>query len=362
MKVLHVLNSCDIGGVEWFVYYLSQTQKKRKNIEVGILSCKEEGSLKSTFQELNVSCYFIGFGPYDKSVSKYIRLNNIAKEYDVIHIHSFSPIISWYLYLKGHKIVYTNHSVYGFGRKKNKTTKIKRYLKKLFLNQRRNFLTYNSNYTKQFWEKKGVKNSNDKVIYNGVAFKQVNESKTKNDLQLPEKFLIGTTCRLIEWKRVDYLIKAFSNFQINKDDVHLVIIGDGSEKDKLANMTVSLGIQDKVSFVGNVINVEDFQNQLDICVFPSTTESFGLVAIECMNFGKPVLVMHDGGGITEIVSKIEPGNVLNTIEELTERIEFLYKTPNLLNGGYNEERVEFAKSFSMDRTEADFFSVYKRVL
>lgn len=362
MKILHVLNSCDIGGVEWFVYYLSKTQKKRKKIEVGILSCKAEGSLKTTFQELNVKSYFIGFKPFDKSISKYRRLNSIAKIYDVIHIHSFSPLISWYLYLRGHRIVYTNHSVYGFGRKKNKTAKIKRFLKKLFLNKKRNFLTYNSNYTKQFWEKRGVKNSKNKVIYNGVAFKKADESITKKKLQLPDKFLIGTTCRLIEWKRVDYLIKAFYKFQINKDDVHLAIIGDGSEKSKLRGMTISLGIEDKVSFVGNVINVEDFQNQLDICVFPSTTESFGLVAIECMNFGKPVLVMHDGGGITEIVSKIEPDNVLNSIEELTERIEFLYKTPNLLNGGYNEERVEFAKSFSMDRTEADFFSVYKRVL
>ena len=342
-----------------FVYYLAQIQSNKRGLVVGILACKKEGSLKSTFKELNVNCYFIGFKPFDKSISKYRKLNDISMEYDIIHIHSFSPLISWYLFLKGHKIVYTNHSVYGFGRKNNRIAKFKRLLKKYFLNRSRIYLTYNSNYTKEFWETQGVKNSNAKVIYNGIAFKEVDARKTKLDLGLPNKFLVGTTCRLIEWKRVDYLVKAFAKFQVNKDDVHLVIIGDGDERIRLENMAESLGIRKKVSFVGNVINVEEFQNQLDVCVFPSTTESFGLVAIECMYYGKPVIVMNDGGGITELINSVEPSNVVQSIEGVSSRINSFYDNPYLLSGLDKQKRIDYAKSFSMEKTEPDFHSVYQ---
>lgn len=364
MKVLHILRGCDVGGVEWFVHNLVKTQKHNNELDLGLICCKKKGDLKNKFLQLNIKSHFINFKPFEKNIFKYTKIYSIIKSYDLIHLHSYMPIISLILLLTNVKVLYTNHSVFGYGRRRDFIIKFKNKLKILFLNNKNIHITSNSEYTKNFWKNEGVKNKNSKVIYNGVKFKHVAKELSKIDLDLPEKFLVGTTCRLIEWKRVNLLIKAFFRFQKNKKDVHLVIVGDGNQRSKLQKLVIDLEINEKVSFIGNVLNVEQYQSLFDVCVFPSTTEAFGLVAIECMIFGKPVIVMKDGGGITEILQKIEPENVVKDIKSLSSKLEDYYKGNNnaLMNKEKASRRKAFAESFDMNKTEKEFYKLYYHIL
>jgi glycosyltransferase involved in cell wall biosynthesis len=332
MKILHILNSPDIGGIERFVYYLAKAQSQRKSLKVGVLFCKKEGALLPLFLNLNIERYFIDIDAFDLNLNKYSKMNSIAKNYDIVHIHSFRPIRDLLFYFNKNKVIYTNHSVLGFGRGVKSTDFLKWGLFKFFSNRKKVFLTFNSKYTEDFWRKRGVENQNATII--------------------------GTSSRLIEWKRIDLLVKAFYVFQQNKNKAFLVIVGDGNEKVGLQELVRSLGISEKVLFTGNVVNVEDYQFMMDVCVFPSTTEAFGLVAIECMQYGKPVLVMSDGGGITEVVEKLDVTNICNDIDALVANIEKYYNNVDLLKGKYFDQRVSFSKQFDMNMKEREFLDAY----
>jgi len=101
---------------------------------------------------------------------------------------------------------------------------------------------------------------------------------------------------------------------------------------------------------------------MDVCVFPSTTEAFGLVAIECLYLGKPVLVFKDGGGITELIEKVEPENVVSDVNALAAAFDKYYNNRNLLSDEYSKKRKTFAEQFNMEIAAEHFFNIYKEIL
>ena len=362
MKILHVLNSPKIGGIERFVYYLIKYHIQQNSVSVGLVLGKKEGELRPAFEDLNVAIYDIEIKPFDFNIKKYKELASISGNYDITHIHSFKPIREFILYKFGSNVIYTNHTVYGFGRNERKWDAIRRRIFVNYLNRPKLFKTYNSSYTKHFWETRGVNAQNSIVIENGVAFSSVQKSLTKTSLGLPDKFLVGTSSRLITWKRVDILIEAFSKFIKECPDSHLVVVGDGPERESLEKLTKDLNISDQTTFTGFKTNVEDYQSLMNVCVFPSTTESFGLVAIECMHLGKPVLVMKDGGGITELVEKIEPENVTSDNSSLALRLKQLYTNRDSEDQAQHNKRVNYALQFDMKKKQQEFLSLYQKIL
>ena len=122
-----------------------------------------------------------------------------------------------------------------------------------------------------------------------------------------------------------------------------------------------LGLRDVVVFTGFRQNVADLQRQMDVCVFPSETEPFGLVAVETLSLGKPTIVMNDGGGITEIVNRHNPADVVDGVDGLVCRLNEYYE---------NRDRIEVdaaarksvARFFDIGRMAQEMCRVYESVL
>ena len=89
---------------------------------------------------------------------------------------------------------------------------------------------------------------------------------------------------LVPRKRVDNLIKVLAELDEN---LTLAIVGDGPERKKLQTLVRKLDLMKRISFVGNVQNVEDFFNQSKILVLPSHKEGVPAVAVEAMYTGTP---------------------------------------------------------------------------
>ncbi|MEH6407735.1 MAG: glycosyltransferase family 4 protein, partial [Leeuwenhoekiella sp.] len=196
-------------------------------------------------------------------------------------------------------------------------------------------------------------------IYNGVDLNISSAKLLPHRMDgIPQnKFIIGTTSRFIFWKRVDYLIKAFYQFQKGKDDAILLLVGDGPDMTMLKELVKELDIIDKVIFAGYKKNVQNYQSIMDVCVFPSKTETFGLVAIECLNLGKPVLVFNDGGGITELVEMIEPNNICDSIKQMVEKLNQYHSFELSIEN--MEKRKRFAEKFSITICSENFENLYK---
>ncbi len=91
-------------------------------------------------------------------------------------------------------------------------------------------------------------------------------------------------------KAFDKAIKIIEILKSKKDKRFILkIAGDGKEKKKLLQLVKSLNLQDRVEFLGWVKNKKEFYDSIDIFVLPSIRETFGLVLLEAMKYGKPII-------------------------------------------------------------------------
>ena len=108
--------------------------------------------------------------------------------------------------------------------------------------------------------------------------------------------------RLVYEKGIQNLISAMPKILYHYNDAKLIVAGKGGMIDELRNQVNNLGLGSKVYFTG-YLGAKDVQRMYkcaDVAVFPSTYEPFGIVALEGMLSGTPVVVS-DVGGLNEIV-------------------------------------------------------------
>ena len=91
-------------------------------------------------------------------------------------------------------------------------------------------------------------------------------------------------------KNQKFLIDLFEKYAQVEKNSYLILVGDGENKEKLENYVQNrVGIRDKVLFVGNTKNVNDYLQVFDVFVFPSLYEGLPISAIEAESTGLPVL-------------------------------------------------------------------------
>ncbi|OIQ05082.1 MAG: glycosyltransferase family 4 protein [Candidatus Altarchaeum sp. CG_4_8_14_3_um_filter_33_2054] len=197
--------------------------------------------------------------------------------------------------------------------------------------------------------------------YNEKIFKQISEQECRNRLNIPEnKKIIVSVGMLEEIKGHEYLIKAMRKIVDKEKDVLCIIVGSGQLKSKLQKSINNLHIDDYVKLVGAKPHNEIplWMNACDLFVLPSLSESFGVVQIEAMACGKPVVATRNGGSEEIIVNEnlgylVEPKNP----DELAKKILLA------LNKEWDEEYIlNYVKKFSSDEIAKETLKVYERVL
>ena len=148
----------------------------------------------------------------------------------------------------------------------------------------------------------GVEGISDKIklSWNSVdieKFKDNDNDSFKKEFNLLDKPIVLFVGNLIKRKNVDSLIEAK---KISSSDYYLVIVGDGPLYDKLKSKVENEEMSD-VIFAGSRNDVENIIPSCDVLILPSFSESFGLVLIEALACGKPV-IGSNVGGITEIIN------------------------------------------------------------
>lgn len=154
-----------------------------------------------------------------------------------------------------------------------------------------------SNKAKSLYGK--IDDSKFRVIGNCV---EIPEHASKSSAKLNgDKYILGVG-RFVIVKGFDILIQAFKIFSQKTPNVRLIILGDGEEKENLLNLVNSLALQDLVTFPGNIENskVFDYLSGCEFLVLPSRPEAFGIVCLEAMAVGKPVIAFNVGG-VSEVV-------------------------------------------------------------
>ncbi|MBP6511145.1 MAG: glycosyltransferase family 4 protein [Bacteroidia bacterium] len=357
LKILHIIWSTEMGGISKVVLHLCEEQQKDRDLQVSVFCAKGKSALFEAFEKKGISIFPGQFkGALQISNAAYKEVKMLMAKFDVLHFHSYNPVLGFAAKQIGKKLVYTEHGNFGIGRKKKLNDIIVGWMQKQFLNKRIDAITFNSEFTKsESIHRFGLSRTKKEVIYNGVPL-NLNSTTSAHQFRKSEKeYLIVAIGRLAQVKRFDRLISAIST--IPNSNFRLIIMGTGPEEMPLKNLVRDLKITDKVNFVGQGNSLQLIQES-NLCVIPSQGEAFGLVAIEAYQQGKQVLVFEDGGGVTEIVKPLEPFSVLKNERELCELISTMIPDPTLETETKLNARKTYAAQFSMQMMSSKIKNIY----
>lgn len=192
-------------------------------------------------------------------------------------------------------------------------------------------------------------------------FKPIDIDKDK------DKIVIGTVKTLETKYGIDYLIKAFNRvkYRLPNKKMSLVIGGDGTIKQSLINLTEELGLQNEVSFIGQVESTQivEIFNSFDIAVFPSLQESFGVAAVEAQACGIPVIATNIGGLPEATVESksailVESKNVEQLADAIYELVIDPYKRKEM--GSYGREFV--CEKYNVNDNFIGVNEIYKKYI
>ncbi len=178
-----------------------------------------------------------------------------------------------------------------------------------------------------------------------------------------DEFIIGNVKTLRPKYGIDVLIRAVNLVIKNNPNkkIRLDIYGDGPQKDELVNLTKELEIEDKVNFKGYVQNtlLPDVYNSVSVSVSVSDSESFGVVAVEAMACGCPV-VTSDADGFTEVVKDRETGFIVSkrNPEATAASIQEFIDNPKLRDTMGNAGRVRVLRLYNWDDNVSTMIEQY----
>jgi len=135
----------------------------------------------------------------------------------------------------------------------------------------------------------------------------------RSRLRLPaDAPVVATVRRLDPRMGIDVLLDAWTRVREDLPGSRLLIVGDGPERQRLEALAARQGLRDDVTFLGRVTEptLVDLYRAADITVVPTTSlEGFGLVVLESLACGTPV-VLTDAGGLPETVAGLDPTTVV----------------------------------------------------
>jgi len=199
------------------------------------------------------------------------------------------------------------------------------------------------------------------VIPNGVNVAEI-QSFSSSVMPLKGKFnlLFPGGARFV--KGGDLVIEALSKVKIETSGMHIYMAGDVPRSHYLHKLVAANGLDEQVTFTG-FLGIREYRrllNSVDLVVMPSREESFGIVFLEAMALGKPV-IGGDTGGIPEVVQNGRNGILVKPEpEQIAEAIIRLYRNKDLRQEMSQNNLTDVA-SFDWTSIVQQYINLYKSV-
>lgn len=139
------------------------------------------------------------------------------------------------------------------------------------------------------------KNVKSKIIKNAISPSRFHPNTKqrkliRQKLNLANNFVIGHTARLTKLKNQKFLILLFCEFFKLNNNAKLLIVGDGELKQELEQLAKTLNLCENIIFTGEVTDVENYYQAMDIFCLPSLAEGLGMAVIEAQSCGLACVV------------------------------------------------------------------------
>lgn len=176
----------------------------------------------------------------------------------------------------------------------------------------------------------------------------------------PRKFTVLSVCRFYPRKRLDVLLRAAALLRSRIPKLEIRIVGNGPQREKLRQLSSDLHLESTIRWLGDVdmSTLAAEYNRADIFCLPSVQEGFGIVFLEAMAAGKPIVASR-AAAVPEVVRNgilVEPENP----EALAEGIIRLYRDPDL-RLSLASSGLHDVESYAMRRIAEQFLTEVAKV-
>ncbi|WP_293713928.1 glycosyltransferase [uncultured Parabacteroides sp.] len=353
MKILHITNTLEEGGLETFLYELLPLLKNN-NIDVELLVLdKNKVKLKPIFEEKGIKIHTGKFNCIYNPLNIFI-IRKYLKKYDIIHIHLFPTqyfaAIAKLLIFKVPIMITTEHSSYNRRRSKYWLRLIETFIYKQY-----RYITTVSFEAKNCLDKWAKTSNKTYAIYNGINLNQYHNASPHPRQNLGftnDDKLILMVARFFSQK--DHLtpIKALSLTPFN---THLLYVGSGDTVDFYKEKAKEYGVADRIHFLGRRSDIPELAKMCNIGLLASNYEGFGLSTLEIMAAGKPVIVS-DIDGIRELVKGYGLLFKNYDINDLAEKITSL--NDPIYYESIRIQCLKRSKDFDISKTVQQYIKLY----
>ena len=332
IRVLHILDSMGMGGIQSFILNLYRSID-RSEMQFDFLLHREfHNENEAEIRKLGGKIYFVptrreGVNKNKKALKAFFLEH---QEYSAVHIHISSLTYIEPLKAATHAKIPVRivHSHSSQAPKNNRLHRILHEMNKHRIHKYATHFCACSDKAAE-WFYGGTKLLERSIfIPNGIQcdayiFDSDVRAKYIKEFCLEDKLVIGHVGRFHYPKNHEFLIEIFKSYTKARDNVVLMLVGDGENKVKIEQMVEVYGLSEKVIFLGNRNDVKNLLQMFDIFLLPSRYEGFPVTLVEAQAASLPAVVSDSVTHSVDITGRIRFCSLNDAPEIWASRIDDL---------------------------------------
>ncbi len=367
MRVGFVVHSMGVAGAEVLVARI--LERGGAELSPTILCLDEIGALGHELQKSGVEVRDLGRRPgLDLRLPG--RLARAARErsLELLHAHQYTPF--FYSALARlwpgvrRKLILTEHGRHF----PDRVSRRRRWTNRWLLQRQADAITGCSDFSRRgLAERDGFAAERIELIPNGVdvgRYATGERSELRSELGLdPGRVLVACVARFHPVKDHETLLRAFARVAAERDDVDLLLAGDGPLGERLRELTAALGLTGRVEFLGVRDDVPELLQAVDIFCMTSLSEAASLTVLEAMAAGLAIVVTAVGGN-PELVRDRREGLLAPRGDDaaIARALLELCADPDGAARMGAAARHRAQEGFTLERTVDAYLELYRRVL
>jgi glycosyltransferase involved in cell wall biosynthesis len=364
LRVLHIVDSLETGGLERMVHDLVVARIASGNCGATSVACLEcVGVFGEALRARGISVQLTGKrGGFLAALWRMRQLLRRVRP-DVIHCHNLDPLLigGFAARLTGAiPVVMTKH-----GNRIPRAGPAMSLIRWLIRSARVVAVSLEALRLITEWMPRGC----PAVLYiaNGIATEAYDNlpprEVARSALGFPAAaFIVGTVSRLVSCKRHLDLLEAFAEILPQFPGALLAIVGDGPLRPEIEARIARLGLQQSVVMLGDRRDIPEILAALDVFCLPSDQEGMPMTVLEAMAAGLPV-VASDVGGIPELVDPGVTGLIVpaGAPRQLAAALSSLARDPALARAMGSAGGVKLRRSFSISTALGAYEECYREI-
>ena len=291
------------------------------------------------------------------SIGTFARI--FAKQYNIPLVHTYHTMYEDYVH----------YITKGYFKRSSK--KLVEYLTKFYCDTTATELIVPTNKTYRLFKEKYHYEKNINIIPTGIEVERFYKEKVdqkevdnlKKTLGLSKKdFVILFVGRLAAEKNIEFLLNSQKELIKKHNNIKLLIVGDGPDKEKYEELSKKLEIDNNTIFTGKAAwqDMPYYYNVADVFATASKSETQGLTLIEAMAADVSVVCMRDEAFLSMVTEDLN-SLIFETEEEYQEKILYLYENPKEHKKMNHQARIQ-AEQYSEAIYGTKVLDVYKRAI